>query len=152
MLNVERSARSSRSCLANIDPIADVRRGPASRPGGTDWDWAYLWSLFPPVFATNRPPDGETVAEAVNRLLAGSRENLATPPELALATAYLNPAGFALIAVPEFSIFDDGTIYGLGPQLAVFPPPVLPNLTRTQAIDKACEQHPELVAEYEKQR
>jgi len=55
-------------------------------------------SLFPPVFATNRPPDGETVAEAVNRLLAGSRENLATPPELALATAYLNPAGFALIA------------------------------------------------------
>ena len=28
----------------------------------------------------------------------------------------------------------------------------VPNLTRTQAIDKACEQHPELVAEYEKQR
>ena len=55
-------------------------------------------SLYPPVFATNRPPDGETVAEAVNRLLAGSRENLAHAPELALATAYLNPAGFALIA------------------------------------------------------
>lgn len=28
----------------------------------------------------------------------------------------------------------------------------MPNLTRTQAIDKACEQHPELVAEYEKSR
>ncbi|MBA2278576.1 MAG: helicase, partial [Chloroflexia bacterium] len=55
-------------------------------------------SLFPPVFATNRPPDGETVAEAVNRLLAGSRENLAHAPELALATAYMNPAGFGLIA------------------------------------------------------
>ena len=27
-----------------------------------------------------------------------------------------------------------------------------PNMTRTQAIDKACEQHPELVAEYEAQR
>jgi len=54
--------------------------------------------IFPPVFATNRPPDGETVAEAVNRLLAGSRENLASPPELALATAYLNPGGFGLIA------------------------------------------------------
>ncbi|MEX1171819.1 MAG: helicase-related protein [Chloroflexota bacterium] len=54
--------------------------------------------LFPPVFATNRPPDGETVAEAVNRLLSGSRENLAAPPDLALATAYLNPAGFNLIA------------------------------------------------------
>lgn len=55
-------------------------------------------SLFPPVFATNRPPDGETVAEAVNRLLAGSRQNLAQAPDLALATAYLNPAGFGLIA------------------------------------------------------
>jgi len=28
----------------------------------------------------------------------------------------------------------------------------MPNLTRTQAIDKACDQHPELVAEYENQR
>ena len=28
----------------------------------------------------------------------------------------------------------------------------MPTLSRTQAIDKACEQHPELVAEYEKQR
>jgi hypothetical protein len=54
--------------------------------------------LFPPVFATNRRQDGETVAEAVNRLLSGSRQNLVTPPELALATAYLNPAGFGLIA------------------------------------------------------
>ena len=28
----------------------------------------------------------------------------------------------------------------------------MPSLTRTQAIDKACEQHPELVVEYENQR
>jgi hypothetical protein len=53
---------------------------------------------FPPVFATNRPAVGETVADQVNRLLRGLREQLAAPPELALATAYLNPAGFGLIA------------------------------------------------------
>ncbi len=57
---------------------------------------------FPPVFATNRPAAGgepaETVAEEVNRLLAGLREHLVEPPNLALATAYLNAQGFDLIA------------------------------------------------------
>lgn len=53
---------------------------------------------FPPVFATNRPASGETVAEEVNRMMKGLREELAVPPNLALATAYINPQGFALIA------------------------------------------------------
>ena len=53
---------------------------------------------FPPVFATNHPGRGETVAAEVNRMLRGLRTELATPPDLALATAYLNPQGFALIA------------------------------------------------------
>ncbi|CAB4791395.1 MAG: helicase [Actinobacteria bacterium] len=53
---------------------------------------------FPPVFATNRPSTGETVAEEVNRMLSGLRTALVSPPNLALATAYLNPQGFALIA------------------------------------------------------
>lgn len=50
---------------------------------------------FRPTFATN---DGtETVADALNGLLRGMRENLAQPPELAIATAYFNPAGFSLL-------------------------------------------------------
>ena len=53
---------------------------------------------FPPVFATNRPDVGETVAAEVNRLLNGVRTKYATPAELAIATAYLNPQGFNLIA------------------------------------------------------
>lgn len=53
---------------------------------------------FPPVFATNRPDTGETVADEVNRLLEGVRTKYATPAELAIATAYLNPQGFNLIA------------------------------------------------------
>ena len=53
---------------------------------------------FPPVFATNNPGTGETVAAEVNRMLAGLRTQLASPPNLALATAYINPQGFALIA------------------------------------------------------
>jgi superfamily II DNA or RNA helicase len=53
---------------------------------------------FPPVFATNRPASGETVADEVNRMMKGLREDLVVPPNLALATAYINPQGFALIA------------------------------------------------------
>lgn len=53
---------------------------------------------FPPVFATNNPNTGETVAAEVNRMMKGLREELALPPNLALATAYINPQGFALIA------------------------------------------------------
>jgi hypothetical protein len=53
---------------------------------------------FPPVFATNNPGTGATVAAEVNRMMKGLREELAQPPNLALATAYINPQGFALIA------------------------------------------------------
>jgi hypothetical protein len=44
-----------------------------------------------------------------------------------------------LIAVPEFSLFDDGSIYALGPQLAIFPPPALPNLTLTRITPEAAQ-------------
>jgi hypothetical protein len=50
------------------------------------------------VFATNVPGSGETVASEINRLLEGLRTNFAEPPTLALATAYMNPQGFVLIA------------------------------------------------------
>ena len=52
---------------------------------------------FPPVFATNRPDDGETVAAELVRLFQGMREDLG-PVSVAIATAYLNPAGFVLLA------------------------------------------------------
>ena len=52
---------------------------------------------FPPVFASNRHERGETVAREVNRLLAGMREALAEVPSVAIATAYINPAGMGLI-------------------------------------------------------
>lgn len=53
---------------------------------------------YPPPFATNRPNKGETVAAEVNILLAGAREHLAVAPDVAIATAYLNPGGFVLVA------------------------------------------------------
>jgi hypothetical protein len=53
---------------------------------------------FPPVFATNRPGSGETVAGEINRLLEGLRTTFVEPPTLAFATAYMNPQGFVLIA------------------------------------------------------
>jgi hypothetical protein len=57
-----------------------------------------LHDTFPPVFATNRVDTDQTVAAEINRMLRGLREDLAAPPELAIATAYLNPGGFDLVA------------------------------------------------------
>jgi hypothetical protein len=51
-----------------------------------------------PDFATNSGPDGLRVADAVNRLFHLLRRNALRPPPLAIATAYINPGGFALLA------------------------------------------------------
>lgn len=51
-----------------------------------------------PVFATNRIAPPMTVGEEINRLFRVNREALAAAPSAAIATAYLNPAGFLLVA------------------------------------------------------
>jgi hypothetical protein len=47
------------------------------------------------------------------------------------------PPELQLIAMPDFSLFDDGSIYRLGPVIAVFPPAALPNVTRMQVSASA---------------
>jgi len=44
-----------------------------------------------------------------------------------------------LTAVPDFSLYDDGSIYRLGPVIAIYPPPALPNLTRMRVSANAVE-------------
>lgn len=53
-----------------------------------------------PDFATNHAPSdaAATVADKVNELFRRLRENKLEPPPIAIATAYINPAGFALLA------------------------------------------------------
>lgn len=51
-----------------------------------------------PVFATNRLAPPMTVREEVRRLFRVNREALSVPPSAAIATAYINPAGFLLLA------------------------------------------------------
>lgn len=51
-----------------------------------------------PAFATNRPSQGESVANEINRLFGLLREKLKATPEISIATAYINPSGFNLLA------------------------------------------------------
>ena len=53
-----------------------------------------------PDFATNHAPSdaASTVADKVNELFRLLRQNKVTAPPIAIATAYINPAGFALLA------------------------------------------------------
>jgi hypothetical protein len=51
-----------------------------------------------PMFASNRPDKDETVAASLNQLFGTMRDKLRETPNIAIATAFLNPAGFNLIA------------------------------------------------------
>ena len=51
-----------------------------------------------PMFASNRPDKKQTVAGELNRLFGLMRTKLRETPNIAIATAFLNPSGFALIA------------------------------------------------------
>lgn len=51
-----------------------------------------------PVFATNRPDEGKTVGAEINKLFRIIREKFKQGPNLSIATAYINPAGFGILA------------------------------------------------------
>lgn len=52
---------------------------------------------LPPV-ASNRPDLGKTVAGAINGMLRKYREGAVGPADISIATAYINPSGYALLA------------------------------------------------------
>jgi hypothetical protein len=51
-----------------------------------------------PMFASNFPERNENVAYEINKLFGLMRKKLRQPPNIAIATAFINPAGFAQIA------------------------------------------------------
>ena len=51
-----------------------------------------------PMFASNRPDKNQTVAAELNKLFGLMRKKLRETPNIAIATAFLNPSGFALLA------------------------------------------------------
>jgi len=51
-----------------------------------------------PTFATNRPGSNQSVSEEINRLFKFFRTKLLEKPEISIATAYINPGGFSLLA------------------------------------------------------
>lgn len=64
------------------------------------------------------PAASPTAEQPVPNLLVRMETTGGRPPEL------------DLIAPPDFSLYDDGSVYRLGPVIAIFPPPALPNITR----------------------
>jgi len=65
--------------------------------GAESWENASMNDQLP-VFATNRVAPPMTVRGEVRRLFRVNREALAVAPSAAIATAYINPAGFLLLA------------------------------------------------------
>lgn len=51
-----------------------------------------------PKFATNEPEGTENVGQAISRLFHNASDGLVERPSLAIATAYINPPGFVILA------------------------------------------------------
>jgi hypothetical protein len=93
-----------------------------------------------PVFATNRIAPPMTVREEVRRLFRVNREALAVPPSAAIATAYVNPAGFLLLADELEKLPRIRILLGADP----LPDPLLPvdaDATLQKRLDAALTDH-----------
>lgn len=93
-----------------------------------------------PVFATNRVAPPMTVREEVRRLFRVNREALAVPPGAAIATAYINPAGFLLLADELEKLPSIRILLGADP----LPDPLLPadpDATLQKRLDAALTDH-----------
>lgn len=93
-----------------------------------------------PVFATNRLAPPMTVREEVRRLFRVNREALAIPPSAAIATAYINPAGFLLLADELEKLPRIRILLGADP----VPDPLLPvdaGVTLQKRLDAALTDH-----------
>ena len=74
---------------------------------------------FPPVFATNDPNVPETVAEKIRLLIDGSLRELRNPPNMAIASAYINVGGFSLIADQLTKLDRIRLLLGAQPEVSV---------------------------------
>lgn len=93
-----------------------------------------------PVFATNRIAPPMTVREEVRRLFRVNREALSVPPSAAIATAYVNPAGFLLLADELEKLPRIRILLGADP----LPDPLLPvdpDATLQKRLDSALTDH-----------
>jgi len=94
---------------------------------------------FPPVFATNRPERDETVAEKLNLLLRKVREDFKDAPPVAIATAYINPGGFSLIADELEQVPAAHLLLGAEPNPNTYRPDTKP--PARDEVDTALEAH-----------
>lgn len=93
-----------------------------------------------PTFATNRIAPPMTVREEVRRMFRVNREALAVPPSAAIATAYINPAGFLLLADELEKLPRIRVLLGADP----LPDPLLPvdaGVALQKRLDAALTDH-----------
>lgn len=94
-----------------------------------------------PVFATNRPVRGESVATAVKDLFRAMRQGLADPPPVAIATAYINAAGFNLVADELEQADEVRLLLGAEPDPATDHALQSAAADRDERLDKALASH-----------
>jgi len=101
-----------------------------------------------PDFATNHLASEATfrVADRVNDLFRMLRENKVTPPPLAIATAYINPGGFALLADELEQAPQVRLLLGAEPEQNAVRAVSAHDATMDSRISAAVEQHDDWLA------
>lgn len=101
-----------------------------------------------PDFATNHLASEATfrVADRVNDLFRMLRENKVTPPPLAIATAYINPGGFALLADELEQAPQVRLLLGAEPEQNAVRAVSAHDSTMDSRISAAVEQHDDWLA------
>lgn len=98
---------------------------------------------FPPVFATNDPNVPETVAEKIRLLIDGSLRELRNPPNMAIASAYINVGGFSLIADQLTKLDRIRLLLGAQPEVSVGITESQDYTTDPQWLSEVLAQHEE---------
>ena len=101
-----------------------------------------------PDFATNHLASEATVrvADRVNELLRLLRENKVNPPPVAIATAYINPGGFALLADELERAPRVRLLLGAEPEQGAIRAVSAHDATMESRISAAVEQHDDWLA------
>ena len=94
-----------------------------------------------PRFATNDPSNHESVAASLRSLFSQLNKGLAEPPSLSIATAYINPGGFSLLAEELMKAPKVRLLLGAEPDQSVSKSIETDDPNKSERLDAALESH-----------
>ena len=91
--------------------------------------------------AINEPQSGRTVAGSINELFSSIRQEMLNKPDVSIATAYINPAGYVLLADELNAAPRVRLLIGAEPEFEVAQSMTTSDANQKQQLDSALKSH-----------